>query len=168
MKLHFDKQVELNIPASKAWVILAKNYEHVGEWATIIPESAARSEDGEIIGRTCSSIYGDVKEMITSWDEASMAYSYEADGLPSMFKSGKNFWKVEPINDLRSRVKMSLRMEMAPLPGFLMGWMIKSKMAKDLDGLMEDLKYYAEQGKPHPKKLKSLEKWKKFKAKKAA
>ncbi len=165
MKLNFDKEVVLNVSATKAWNLLAENYENVGDWATIIPESAARNENGKIVGRTCSSTYGDVQEIITSWDKENMTYSYEADGLPAMFKSGKNVWKIDPIGDDRSKVKMNLRMEMSALPGFFMGWMIKSKMAKDLEGLMEDLKHYAETGSPHPKKLKSLEKWKKHKAK---
>ncbi len=168
MKLNFDKQVELNVPTEKVWDILAHNYENVGEWATIIPESAPRKEHGKLVGRMCSSTYGDVREMITHWDEENLTYSYEADGLPSMFKSGKNIWKIEPINEQRSRVKMTLRMEMNPLPGLFMGWMIKSKMGKDLDGFMEDLRHFAEKGTPHPKKLKSVEKWKKYKAGKAA
>ncbi len=63
---------------------------------------------------------------------------------------------------------MKLRMEIKPLPGFLMGWMMKPKMNKDMDGLMDDLKHYVEKGIPHPKKAKSLEKWRKKKTKKAA
>lgn len=85
-----------------------------------------------------------------------------------MFKSGKNVWRIKPIGEDRSLVKMSLRMEMSALPGFFMGWMIKSKMGKDIGGLMEDLKHYAEKGVPHPKKIKSLEKWQRHKAKRAA
>ncbi len=169
MKLHFDKQINIDAPSEKLWHILADNYQNVGEWATIIPESSARKDEaGELIGRTCSSTYGDVQEVITSWDQENMSYSYEADGLPSMFKSGKNLWKVIPINSDRSLVKMSLKMEMSALPGFFMGWMIKSKMGKDLEGLMEDLKYYAENDSPHPKKLKSLKKWEQHKLKKVA
>lgn len=168
MKLYFDKQVDLNVPAQKAWNILANQYEFVGDWATIIPESAPRMENGELVGRTCSSTYGDVQEMITDWDEEHMTYSYEADGLPAMFKSGKNVWKLEALNSHQTRVHMSLKMEMAALPGFFMGWMIKSKMGKDLEGFMSDLKHFAETGRPSIQKKKSLEKWQKFKDKKAA
>ncbi|MEM9674507.1 MAG: SRPBCC family protein [Bacteroidota bacterium] len=168
MKIHLNKEIELNVPAQKAWDILWNNYESVGTWASIIPESAARHQDGKLVGRTCSSTYGDVKEIITHHNEKQLTYSYEADGLPSMFKKGGNTWKVIPLGGNRSRVQMQLRMELAPLPGFFMGWMIKSKMSKDTQGLMEDLKHFAETGKPHPKKTKSLQKWQKYKAKKAA
>ncbi|MEM6360287.1 MAG: SRPBCC family protein [Bacteroidota bacterium] len=168
MKLRFDKEITVDVPSQRAWELLAGKYECVGDWATIIPESAPRMKDGELIGRTCSSTYGDVQEMITHWDEENLTYSYEADGLPSMFKSGKNVWKIQPIGERRSQIRMSLKMEMAPLPGFLMGWMLKSKMGKDIDGLMEDFKHYAEKGVPHPKKLKSLAKWQKHNARKAA
>ncbi len=168
MKLNFDKEVVLTVPANKVWELLAENYECVGDWASLVPESAPRIKDGELVGRTCSSTYGDVQEIITNWDERNLTYSYEADGLPAMFKSGKNVWKIEPIGEERSKVKMSLSMEISALPGLLMGWIIKFNMGKDLDGLMEDLKHYAENGIPHPKKLKSLEKWQQHKAKKAA
>lgn len=168
MKLYFDKQVHLNVSASKAWDILWKNYESVGEWATIIPESAPRKENGELVGRTCSSTYGDVQEIITHYDEERLTYSYKADGLPAMFRSGKNFWQIVPSGPDSCQVQMELRMELAPVPGVLMGWMIRSKMGKDLEGFMEDLKHFAETGIPHPKKLKSLKKWEKHKLKKAA
>ncbi|MEM7552074.1 MAG: SRPBCC family protein [Bacteroidota bacterium] len=168
MELHFNRQIELNIPTDKAWEILWNNYENVGEWATIIPESAPRFADGELVGRTCSSTYGDVKEIITSYDEENMTYSYEADGLPSIFKSGKNIWSLKPNGPNRSKVSMELKMEMARITGLLMGWMIRKKMTSDLDGLMEDLKHFAETGEPHPKKKKSLMKWEKHKLKKVA
>lgn len=168
MKLYFDKEVDLNVSAQKAWSILANQYDCVGDWATIIPESSPRKENGELVGRTCSSTYGDVQEMITNWDEKNLTYSYEADGLPAMFKSGKNVWKIEPLGERKSKVKMTLRMEMKPLQGLLMGWMIKMKMGKDLEGFMQDLKYFAENGRPSPQKLKSLEKWNTYKAKKLA
>ena len=166
MKIHFEREVTLNVPASKAWEILGRNYENIGDWATVIPESAPRNtRTGELEGRTCSSSYGDVKEIITNWNEEKMTYSYEADGLPAMFKKGGNVWSVTPLGANQSKVSMVLDMEMAAIPGLLMGWMIKPKMSKDMDGLMDDLKHYAETGTPHPKKVKSLEKWNRRKAK---
>ncbi|MEM7109667.1 MAG: SRPBCC family protein [Bacteroidota bacterium] len=168
MKLNFNKEITVDISSQKAWELLAGKYECVGDWATIIPESSPQRRESELVGRTCSSTYGDVQEMITHWDEENMTYSYEADGLPSLFKSGKNVWQVKATGDRSCIVSMRLNMEIAALPGFFMGWMLRSKMNKDLDGLMEDLKHYAEKGVPHPKKLRSLEKWQKHKAKKAA
>jgi len=111
MKIHFEREVILEVPATKAWEILGSNYERIGDWATVIPESAPRtSNTGELEGRTCSSSYGDVKEMITSWDEEKMTYSYQADGLPAMFKKGGNVWKVTTISPNRSKVNMVLDM----------------------------------------------------------
>lgn len=76
MKLNFEKEIVLSVPAKTAWGLLAGKYECVGDWATIIPESAPRMKDGQLVGRTCSSTYGDVQEMITNWDEENMTYSY--------------------------------------------------------------------------------------------
>ena len=159
MKLHIDKEVSIDAPAEKVWEVLGDNYENVGRWATVIPESAPRNnQEGELQGRTCYTAYGDTKEMITNWDEQNMTYSYQADGLPAIFKSGGSTWAIRPVGGHRSHVTMKLRMEFAPLPGLLMGWLMKPRMDKDMDGLMDDLKHYVEKGTPHPKKLKSLEK----------
>ncbi len=169
MKIQFEREITLNAPASHVWDILANNYEKVGDWATVIPESAPRTDArGKLAGRTCTSSYGDVKEMITHWDDDQMTYSYEADGLPAMFKQGANTWSVVEVDNNTSKVFMELKMEISPLPGFLIGWIMKPKMSKDMDGLMEDLKHYVEKGTPHPKKVKSLAKWNKRKSGKAA
>lgn len=169
MKIYLEKEITIKASAEKVWSILADEYEKVGDWATIIPESAPRKNAmGKLEGRTCSSSYGDVKEMITNWDKENMTYSYQADGLPPIFKKGGNVWSVQAIDVNACKVNMDLKMEMATVPGLLMGWMLKPKMSKDIDGLMEDLKHYVERGVPHPKKVKSLEKWNRSKAKKAA
>ncbi|WP_338764463.1 SRPBCC family protein [Bernardetia sp. ABR2-2B] len=162
-----QKQIEINASAKEVWNILANDYENVGKWATIIPESAARKDHaGKVAGRTCSSSYGDVQEMITEFDEKNMQYAYKADGLSAMFKEGGNVWNVKSKGENTSLVTMNLKMKMNPVMGLLMGWMIKPKMNKDTTLLMEDLKYYVETGNPHPRKIKSVEKWNKQKAKK--
>ncbi|MEL6562772.1 MAG: SRPBCC family protein [Bacteroidota bacterium] len=167
MKLEFEKKINLDVPATKAWDILWQNYENVGQWATIIPESTARKENGKTKGRVCTSSYGNVKEWVTHQDSKNMNFSYEADGLPSMFKYGKNNWKIASISENRSTVTMQLSMKMTKIHGFLLGWMIKNKMNKDLENLMEDLKHFAETDNIHPRKMKSLQKWNRRRLKKS-
>ena len=154
--MQLQKEIIINAPATKVWDTIGNNYAAVGEWASIINESGRRNnESGELAGRTCESTYGSVKEMITTYDEEARLLSYQADGLPAMFKEGGNTWQVHALDTNRSKVTMDLKLKLAPIPGFFMGWMIKGKMSKDTDQLMLDLKQYVETGKPTKAKLKS-------------
>jgi len=167
--MQLQKQVIIDAPASKVWSTIGENYASVGDWASIINESGGRkSESGALEGRTCESTYGSVKEMITAYDEDSRLLSYQADGLPAMFKEGGNTWQVHALDARRSKVTMDLQMKLAPIPGFFMGWMIKSKMSKDTDQLMQDLKQFVETGKPTEAKLKSDARYYRNKGRKAA
>ncbi len=167
--MQLQKEVIINAPASKVWETLGINYASVGDWASIINESGERNNSaGELTGRTCESSYGAVKEMITAFDEDAWLLSYKADGLPAMFKEGGNTWQVHALDANRSKVTMDLKMKLAPLPGFFMGWMIKGKMSKDTDQLMLDLKQFVETGQPTAAKLKSDARYFKKKSKNAA
>ncbi|GAB5522218.1 MAG: hypothetical protein Roseis2KO_00900 [Roseivirga sp.] len=165
--MHLQKEILINAPASSVWEVLGSNYTRVGDWASVINESAPRNNHrGELEGRTCESTYGSVKEMITQYDEKAHLLSYQADGLPAMFREGGSTWQVMPVDSNKARVIMDLKMKLAPLPGLLMGWMIKVKMSKDTDQLMLDLKHFVETGEPTDAKVKSDEKFTKKRARK--
>lgn len=167
--MHIQKEVIINAPADKVWKVVGTDYAKVGDWASIVNVSGERlSNTGELEGRTCESTYGAVRELITEFDEAAHLLKYEADGLPAMFKKGGNTWKVIPVNAHQSKVTMDLRMELAPIQGLLMGWMIKGKMSKDTDQLMLDLKHFVETGRPTKAKQQSDQKFFKKMKKKAA
>ena len=163
------KEVIIDAPADKVWAVVGENYSSVGDWASIINVSGARvSDSGKLEGRTCESTYGSVKEMLTHYDEDERVLSYQADGLPAMFKEGGNTWRVERLDANHTRVTMDLRMKFALIPGFFMGWMIKGKMNKDTDQLMQDLKHFVETGRPTKAKKDSDAKFHKKKGKAAA
>ena len=167
--MHLQKEIIIDAPADKVWATIGRDYTKVGDWASIINRSGARKNiEGDTTGRTCESTYGAVSEMITRYDEESRLLSYQADGLPAMFKEGGNTWQVHEVAPGKSKVTMYLKMKFAPLPGLLMGWMIKGKMNKDTDQLMLDLKHFVETGKPTAAKLKSDAKFYKKAGKKAA
>ncbi|MEQ9300491.1 MAG: SRPBCC family protein [Cyclobacteriaceae bacterium] len=161
MKFEIKKEIAINAPASKVWKVLADDYQHIGNWATMVPQSEAETDDkGELCGRVCTSTMGPLTERISTWNEEEKSLSYELVGMPAMFKEGSNSWRVKALGEDKSMVYMHGKAGLSSLAGFFMGWMIKSKMSKDMDGLIEDLKYYVEFGKPHPRKTKSQEKWK--------
>ncbi|WP_430966991.1 SRPBCC family protein [Spongiimicrobium sp. 2-473A-2-J] len=167
MKFQITRQI--NVPDSKVWEELWDRYHNVCDWASTVNKLDAREVGSNYKnGRTCTSTWGEVSEIVDSADEENMTYSYYADRLPSMMKSAKNSWKVVAKSVNVSEVVMTGNIVFAPLPGLLMGWMMKPKMRKDLEQTLDDFKYYMETGRQTEAKKKSDTKFNKKKGNKAA
>lgn len=159
MKVNYKKEIVINDSPEKVWDVIGKGFVDIGSWATSISSSAPRkNESGELEGRSCQTSFGAVHELIDTWDDEKMSYSYVMDGLPPMFKSGSNVWSVVAISPDSSKVLIDTNMEIKPLPAFLMGWMLKPQLNKSMDEMLQELKYFVENGSAHPKKQKALKK----------
>ena len=64
-----------------------------------------------------------------------------------------NNWSITPINANRSRIDMRLEMKLLPVFNLVMAPMMKMQMGKVAKESIEELKYFVETGKPHPRKL---------------
>ena len=167
MKIY--KNVRINVPASKVWELLYANYGKACDWASTVNESEERyTTNGDHRGRTCSTVYGQVSEIIDKVDHEKMELHYHVDDTPFIMKAASAKWKVTALSVNTSEVTMDLEVTLAPVPGMLMGWMIKPKMRKDIHQTMEDLKHYLETGKPSEAKIKSDRNYFQKKGKKAA
>ncbi|WP_430967501.1 SRPBCC family protein [Spongiimicrobium sp. 2-473A-2-J] len=165
--MKFKKSLQINAPASKVWEVLYTNYGSSCDWASTVNESKEREvQNSAYIGRTCSTVFGDVSEIIDRADEERMELQYHLDDTPFIMKAATANWKVKSLSINTSEVTMDLDVTLATVPGLLMGWMIKPKMRKDLYQTMEDLKYYIETGKQSEAKIKSDQKYFKKKVKK--
>jgi len=158
--MEIKKRVKINASADKVWDVLWNNYGQVCNWASTVNHSDIREVKGNKNGgRTCHSAWGQISEIVKNVDEKNKSYTYYADGLPSMMKSAVNSWKVVSLSDGTSEVQMDLKIEIAPIQKALMGWMIVPKMKKDIQQTVDDLKYFIEEGKPSPVKVKTDEKF---------
>ncbi|WP_422858870.1 SRPBCC family protein [Flagellimonas sp. S174] len=167
--MKINKTLQINEPAQKVWDVLYTNYGDACQWASTVNESKEREVVGsDYVGRTCSTVFGDVSEIIDRADADKMELQYHLDDTPFIMKAATANWKVKPLSINTSSVTMDLDVTLATLPGLLMGWMIKPKMRKDIYTTMEDLKYYIETGKQSEAKIKSDQKYFKKKGKKAA
>src|SRR5213592_2443956 len=83
-------QSTIDAPATAVWDIVAHRFDHVGDWATVIPASHAAPGEPRVIGapvagRVCTTGIGSipyVTERIVAYDEAGRTLTYEAEGLP--------------------------------------------------------------------------------------
>ena len=73
--------------------------------------------------------------------------------MPFFVRQISNAWTVTPISNHQARVDMCA--EISLLPGFnvVMGPVMRLQMGRILSNAVEELKYFAENGVPHPRKL---------------
>ena len=82
--------------------------------------------------------------------------SYEVtDGLPKFVIKSENTWKLSTAAEGTTNVEIRMKMQTKGFIGWLLGGVVKRKTEKLLDESVEELKYYVENGKPHPRTLKA-------------
>ncbi|MEM9512369.1 MAG: hypothetical protein AAF978_06780, partial [Cyanobacteria bacterium P01_E01_bin.48] len=62
---------------------------------------------------------------------------------------------VTPLNNSQSRVDMRAEISLLPVFGLMMGPIMRMQMGGILTNATEELKYFAEEGVPHPRKLEA-------------
>ena len=152
------RKINVNASASQLWTILAEEYDRVGEWTSEIEQSAPNPDLPVGEGRVCVTPgFGDVKETITKYDEQDREFSYAAEigNFPFFVKEVGNTWRVE-ANGNGSIVHMHMKGRLLPVFAQLMGPIMKRQMAKSADIVLEELKYFAENGRVHPRKQQQL------------
>jgi hypothetical protein len=97
-----------------------------------------------------------VKERLLSFDRAAMTFEYEAiEGMPGFISRARSRWSVAPVDEHRSIVRIHATVCLrggARLFSWLMKWQLEAASAR----VAEELKYFVEQGRPHPRKLRAL------------
>lgn len=161
--MELRNEIIIEAPAERVWQALGERFMHVSEWAAPITASCpvGAGEPGVGATRSCNIApfgpvnAGVVKERLTRFDRKAMAFEYEAlEGMPSFVGHAVNRWSVARVDDRRSQLRihatLTLRGPMALL-GCVIKWQLESGGAK----VAEELKYFVENGKPHPRKLAS-------------
>jgi len=171
--MKISKTITINAPAEKVWDILGPNYTNAGDWASSVYASGARPGTPKVAaapvaGRVCQTSLGPFTETIEAFDESRRHVAYSASGekMPGFVKRLANSWTVHPTGDT-SKVEMELNAEIAFPFNILMGPMMKLQFGKVVREATEELKHYAETGKPHPRKVKADASKKAMKAREA-
>jgi len=159
IKMEVKRKITVNASADRLWEILGTDYDKVGEWTSEVPSSSPNPDLPVGQGRVCSTDgFGDAKETITQFDEKrrELAYVAEIEKMPFFVKEMGNHWRVEPKGGNRSIVHMHLQGKLMPVFKQLMSGTMAKQMAKSADVILEELKYYAETGNVHPRKVQQM------------
>ena len=158
------KQIILNTTIEKAWKILGPEFADAHKWASSIKHSQA-NDTKSFNGSTCSergcdvSGIGNIKEKITEYSDTEHVLSYDVyEGMPSMVRHMNNYWKLTDLGNGSVKLEMKMTMKIGGMMGAMMKGMMKKKMSKTADQIMEEFKYYTENGAPHPRVVKANKK----------
>lgn len=166
MKLHMNQETTVNAPAGDVWHVLAHEFDQIGRWSAGISESMAIvdlpvPEGATVGGRACLTpgFGSDAQEEFTYYDEETMRFGYQATGeIPWSLSHAENNWSVQALDAYTSRVAFRAEVEANLFPGLLLMPMIKLYGGRLGRETLEELKYYVEEGQPHPRKVKAQRK----------
>lgn len=163
--MQIKQQVTINTSADKVWEILGPQYAYVSEWISAVQMSQSSDrgtvpQNAPCSGRVCETDLGPFKETIIRYDERnrSLAYSAQGDKMPFFVKQLSNAWKVTPLTNNSAKVEMCAEISILPVFNLVMGPMMRLQMGGILKNAVEELKYFAEEGVPHPRKLEAQRK----------
>jgi hypothetical protein len=163
MRVQIKSHTTINAPATDVWRVIAHQFAAIGEWASSIPTSYAAPEalppvEADVGARVCATGvrgFKDIRERFTSYDEEAMRFTYEATaGLPWIVRHAENTWQVRPLDESQCQVEAQAVVDLRTFPGLLLAPLLKLQMNRLGRQTFEELKYYVEQGQPHPRKMR--------------
>lgn len=144
----------------EVWAILGHDFAHPYKWASGVNHSEGI---GDPVGtmqcdeRACQTVMGNIREKLTTYSDADYHLAYVVtEGMPSMVKTATNDWKLskKAINTTHLSIKMEFIF--TGIFGTLMQPLMKIKLNKIANDMIEDFAFYVENSRPHPRKLKAL------------
>jgi hypothetical protein len=159
-EIKLSKSLTVNVSADDLWQIVGPQFADAGKWSTAVDHSAGHGE-GNFDGASCDSRSCDlsakgfksVNEKITEYDEANRTMSFDVvQGMPGFVTYTNNRTIVSDLGQGRSKAELQITIRMKPLMGNLLGGMFKKNLSNVIDSALDDLKVYAETGKPSARK----------------
>ena len=161
MRLPIQRDMEVSVPAAKAWHVLAHEYANIDQWSSAIPKSEAVAELAALPGapaggRVCSNNvpgFKAVTEAFTHFDEGNYRFGYQVvAGLPGFVRRAENNYRVIPLGHERCLIEIRGAVELKPPAGWLLApfiWLQFQHLARQTTA---ELRHFLETDQPHPRK----------------
>ncbi|MEA5464739.1 SRPBCC family protein [Leptothoe sp. PORK10 BA2] len=163
--MQVKQQMIINATAERVWDILGHQYGNIAQWASGVHASkghnvSATLQDAPYSGRICETNLGALKETITRYDEREKILSYNAQGdkMPFFVRGLSNTWVVTSLGNDKAQVDMCMEASLLPVFNLIMGPVMQIQMGGILKQSIEELRYFAENNVPHPRKLEAQQK----------
>ena len=151
------KELSIAKPVEEVWEVLGNQFGEIDKWASIISHSEV-SGQAKLAGvnysiRSTKTTQGDTQQELTGFNPDKHVISYKSiSGTPAIIKQVSAHWSLEKRGENDTHLVLDFIAKMKGL-GFILAPIAKIKLGKVGDVLLDDFKYYVENGKPHPRKV---------------
>ncbi len=160
MKIQVKKELGIEKRIEEIWEIMGNQFAQVHLWSTNFKESkpggSSKFPGIAFSERITLTDRGETIQQLDCFEPTTHRLAYHiSKGAPGIAKHASAVWSLNSDTSSKTTVVLEFRMETKGLLGFLLSPLIKKGMGKSATEIAEDLKYYAENGIPHPRKVKS-------------
>lgn len=159
--MKITKELSIEKPAADVWEVLGTQFGEIDKWASIIHKSEVSGKP-TVPGATFSirsteTTGGPTKQELLEYDAEKFIIAYKAiAGTPFFIKSIFARWTLETKGDESTKLVLDFSFETKGLLGILLAPIAKNKLTKVGDELLDDFKFYVENGQPHARKLAAM------------
>ena len=165
-EVKMSKSIVVNVSADNLWQIIGPGFAEAAKWSSAVDHSMGHGE-GKFDGATSDTRscdlsakgFSSVKERITEYDVSTRTMAFDVfEGMPGFVTYTNNRTIVSDLDAGQSKAELQITMHMKPFMGWLLGGMLKKNLSNLIDSALDDLKVFAETGKPSSRKQDRMKK----------
>lgn len=158
--INVKKELVINKDINAIWEVMGDQYTQVHLWSTNFKDSKAGGNPKlpglDYLHRITQTERGETMQELDEFDTDNYTLSYHiSKGAPEIAKTAIGIWSLVPFEPSKTKVIIEFKLETNGFKGLLLSSIIKLKLGKSAMEIAEELKFYVENGNPHPRKIES-------------
>jgi hypothetical protein len=158
--IHVKKEFVINENINAVWEVMGTQYTKVHLWSTNFKNSKAGGNPKlpgiNYLHRITQTDRGETIQELDEFDNNNFTLTYHiSKGAPEIAKTAVGIWSLVQVESNKTKVILEFELETNGFKGLMLSPIIKLKLGKSAMEIAEELKFYLENGEPHPRKIKS-------------
>jgi hypothetical protein len=160
-ELQFEDQILIEQPINDVWEVLGNQFTQPHLWAvnfkTSEPGGEPKLSGLTYLHRATTTENGVNWQELDSFDPQHYRLTYHiSNGIPPIASKALGDWSLEKVTDSETQMTVHFTLETTGLLGLIMSPIVSKKIGASSTELVEEFKYYLENGKPHPRKVEDI------------
>ena len=149
------KEASIDKSVDDAWEVLGVQFGGIDKWASYMRRSELSGELDIGGVRALETAGGPVKQQLTSFDPEQHSLAYKAiAGSPFFAKSTNVKWSLAQNTGNNAKLTVGFEIVFKGITVILTP-VVKKKLGKVIDEMLQEFKFFVENGQPHPRKIAS-------------